>query len=84
MNRARGVAIAGTGICFALAAAWIGAPQFVLWIWQMNGSDSTLLMARRGAACFLGVAILLWLARNIAALRSKQAVIPGERCASPE
>ena len=41
----RDAAIAGSSICFALAAIWIGAPQFVLWIRQFDGSQPALLMA---------------------------------------
>jgi hypothetical protein len=62
----RQAAIVGSSLCLALAAVWMGAPQFILWVWQTNGSDSTLLMARRGAALFLGLglAVMLWLTRN--------------------
>jgi hypothetical protein len=60
----RQAAVAGSSICFALAAVWMGAPQFIIWVWQINGSDSTVMVARRGAALFLGLAVMLWLARN--------------------
>ena len=48
----REAAIAGSSICFALAAIWMGAPQFILWIWQIDGSQPALLMARRRAKMF--------------------------------
>jgi len=42
----REAAIVGSRICLALAAAWMGAPQFILWVGQIDGSVSTLLMTR--------------------------------------
>jgi hypothetical protein len=73
----RQVAISGSSICFALAAVWLGAPQSILWIWQISGSDSTLLMARRGAALFLGLAVVLWLARNAESSPTRHAIAVG-------
>jgi hypothetical protein len=73
----RHAAIAGSGICFALAALWMGAPQFILWLWQINGSESTLLTARRGAALFLGLAITLWLTRNVESSPGRHAIAAG-------
>ncbi len=73
----RGVAIAGSDICLALAALWLGAPQFLLWIWQVNSPDSTLLVARRGAALFLGLAVMLWLARNAESSPTRDAIATG-------
>ena len=32
----RRAAIAGSSICLALAALFMGAPQFILWVWQIN------------------------------------------------
>ena len=73
----RQAAIAGSGLCFALAAAWMGAPQFILWVWQINGSDSTLLVARRGAALFLGLAVMLWLTRKAESSPTRDAIAVG-------
>jgi len=73
----RQAAIAGSSICFALAALWMGAPQFILWIWQVNGSDSTLMIARRGAALFLGLAVILWLTRNAETSPARYAIAVG-------
>ena len=73
----RQAAIAGSGLCFALAAAWMGAPQFILRLWQINGSDSTLLLARRGAALFLGLAVMLWLSRNAKNSPTRHAIAVG-------
>jgi hypothetical protein len=73
----RQAAIAGSSICFALAAVWMGAPQFILWVWQINGSDTTLLTARRGAALFLGLAAMLWLARNAESSPTRHAIAVG-------
>jgi hypothetical protein len=73
----RQAAFAGSSICFALAAVWMGAPQFILWVWQINGSDPTLLMARRGAALFLGLAVMLWQARNAERSPTRHAIAVG-------
>jgi hypothetical protein len=73
----RRAAVAGSSICFALAALWMGAPQFILWVWQINGSDSTLMIARRGAALFLGLAVILWLTRKAEASPTRYAIAVG-------
>jgi hypothetical protein len=73
----RQAAIVGSSLCLALAAVWMGAPQFILWVWQTNGSDSTLLMARRGAALFLGLAVMLWLTRNAESSPAGHAIAVG-------
>jgi hypothetical protein len=73
----RRAAIAGSGICFALAALWIGSPQFILWLWQVGGSESTFLMARRGAALLLGIGVVLWLARDTESSPARHAIAVG-------
>jgi hypothetical protein len=73
----REAAIAGSSICFALAAIWIGAPQFILWIWQIDGSQPALLMARRGGALFAGLAIMMLLARDAERSPARSAVAVG-------
>jgi hypothetical protein len=42
----REAAIVASRLCLALAAGWMGAPQCMLWVGQIDGSLSTLLMAR--------------------------------------
>ena len=44
---------------------------------RINGSDSTLLMARRGAALFLGLAVMLWLVRNAESSPTRHAIAVG-------
>jgi hypothetical protein len=73
----REAAIAGSSICFALAAIWIGAPQFILWIWQIDGSEPALLMARRGGALFAGLAIILLLTRDAERSPARSAMATG-------
>ncbi len=62
------------GICLALAFIWLRVPQFLLWIWRIDGPGPALLVARRGGALFLGVGAMLFLARDAetppAAMRS--------------
>jgi hypothetical protein len=73
----RGAAIAASSLCLALAALWMGAPQFILWVWQIDGSQATLVMARRGAALFLGLAVMLWLARDAESSPTRSALAIG-------
>lgn len=40
-------------LCFALALAWGLRPDLLLWLWSVEYSDATGLVARRNAALFL-------------------------------
>jgi hypothetical protein len=73
----REAAIAGSSICFALAAIWMGAPQFILWSWQIDGSQPALLMARRGGALFAGLAVMLLLTRDAERSPTRSAIAVG-------
>ena len=51
-------------ICFALAIIWFLFPKVLLHFWGVPYSEPVGLMARRGAALFLGLAIMFFLARG--------------------
>ena len=73
----RPLAMAASSLCLALALLWIVAPQGLLWVWHIDASGATLLMARRGGALFLGLAVLLWRTRDAIASPARDAIVVG-------
>jgi len=73
----RTVAIAASVICFALALIWMLFPQLLLWIWQIDGPEPALLVARRGGALFLGFGAMLLLARDAGPSPARSAIAGG-------
>jgi len=73
----RAVAITASTICFALALIWILFPQLLLWIWQIDGPEPALLVARRGGALFLGLGAMLLLARDAGPSPARSAIASG-------
>ena len=73
----RVVSITASGICFALACLWMLVPQFILWVWQIDSPEPALIVARRGAALFLGIGALLFLARNAETSAARRAIATG-------
>ena len=73
----RHVAIVACGICLLLAVIWLLAPQLILWLWQIGDPQPTLVMARRGGALFLGLAAMLFLARNAEPSTARGAISVG-------
>ena len=71
------VAIVASGICSLLAIVWLLAPQLILWLWQIGDPQPALVMARRGGALFLGLAIMLFLARNAESSPTRRAISAG-------
>jgi hypothetical protein len=60
----RRAAIVACGICLLLGVVWLLAPQLILWLWQIGAPQPAVVMARRGGALFVGLAAMLFLARN--------------------
>ncbi len=52
-------------------------PQFILWVWQIDSPEPALIVARRGAALFLGIGALLFLARNAETSAARRAIATG-------
>jgi peptidoglycan/LPS O-acetylase OafA/YrhL len=73
----RTLAIAASGIFFALALIWLLVPQFILWVWQIDSPEPALLLARRGGALFLGIAVMLCLVRNAENSPARRAIAIG-------
>ena len=71
------VAIIASAICFALALIWMLFPQLLLWIWQIDGPEPALLVARRGGALFLGLGTMLLLARDAGPSPARSAIASG-------
>jgi hypothetical protein len=60
----RSLAILAAAVCFSLAGIWLLAPSLLLSLWDVQDSYPVELMARRGAALFLGIAVMFLSARN--------------------
>ena len=50
------------GICLILALGWLWAPKLILNVFGIAYADSAIIVARRGAALFLGIGILFAMA----------------------
>lgn len=67
--RFRPLSLIAAGVCFALAFAWLFAPQFMLTLWGVDGyTEAAGLVARRGGALFLGIGVMFMMARRAPAL----------------
>lgn len=64
-------------ICFALAAIWLLAPQVLFSILGLEYSQSAGLISRRSAALFVGIGIMLFLARNVVPSPARDALSIG-------
>ncbi|WP_266180515.1 hypothetical protein [Dyella humicola] len=73
----RGVAVAAGVICLVLALVWMVVPSVLLWLWRIDAAASAELMARRGAALFLGVGIMLLMARDAGPSPARGAIATG-------
>jgi hypothetical protein len=71
------LASVGGGVCLALAAAWLLAPQAFLWLWRWDAGGAALPLGRRSAALFLGVGVTLLLARNAGPSTARDAIAVG-------
>ncbi|MDO5611045.1 MAG: hypothetical protein Q4G62_09810 [Pseudomonadota bacterium] len=73
----RNLALLTSAICFALAAVWLTFPNVLLGIWGGEFFYSTGLVARRAAALFFGVGLMLWLLRESGPSDARSAIIKG-------
>ena len=67
----------GGGVCLALGAAWLLAPQGILWSWRLDAGGAALPLSRRSAALFLGVGVTLLLARDAEPSKAREAIVVG-------
>ena len=73
----RQFSLAAALVFFSLALVWLLAPQVLLWIWSVPFSEAVGLLARRAAALFAGIAVMLFLLRDVAPSPARHAVTTG-------
>lgn len=73
----RWVATAASAVSFTLAALWLISPSLILWMWGIATPDAALMVARRGAALFLGFGVIFALIRNHEMSPTRRAVTLG-------
>ena len=66
-----------SGICVLLAVTWLLASQFILRLWEIGDPEPALVVARRGGALFLGLAAMLFLARDAENSPARRAISVG-------
>lgn len=64
-------------ICFVLSFVWLFMPQRLLSIWGVSCNESGVLVSRRGAALFLGLGMILFLARHAEMSPARYAISVG-------
>lgn len=64
-------------LCFALALAWGWRADLLLWLWSVEYSDATGLVARRNALLFLAIGIMFYRLRHAAPSPTRNAVTSG-------
>ena len=64
-------------LCFALALIWGLRPDWLLWMWSVEYSSATALVARRNAALFLAIGIMFYRARHAPPSDTRRAMTTG-------
>ena len=64
-------------LCFALALIWGLRPDWLLWLWSVEYSSATGLVARRNAALFLALGIMFYRARHAPPSDTRRAISTG-------
>ena len=64
-------------LCFALALVWGLRPDWLLWMWSVEYSSATGLVARRNAALFLAIGIMFYRARHTPPSDARRAMTTG-------
>lgn len=73
----RVVAVFCACLCLALALAWVLAPQWLLFLWGVEYSGPTRLVAWRGAALFAGLGIMFFMVRHAPPSQARFAMVCG-------
>lgn len=58
------LAVIASTVCIALSLIWLIRPQLMLSMWGIGYSDEVGIVSRRGAALFLGIGVMFFLARH--------------------
>lgn len=64
-------------LCFALALIWGLRPDWLLWLWSVEYTSATGLVARRNAALFLALGIMFYRARHAPPSDTRRAISTG-------
>jgi xanthine/uracil permease len=64
-------------LTFCLAIGYLFAGAFMAWRWQIEPTESVLLYCRRIGASFLGLSVILFLARSIPNSAARRALSSG-------
>lgn len=73
----RVVAVVCACLCLALALAWVLAPQWLLFLWGVEYSGPTRLVAWRSAALFAGLGIMFFMVRHAPPSQARFAMVCG-------
>ncbi|MGY2573035.1 hypothetical protein [Vibrio sp. C8] len=73
----RHVAILTSLLFLVLALGWMLCPEQMLTQWGVQYSDGAGVVSRRGAAFYIGVAIMFFVARNVEHSATRMALIKG-------
>ncbi|WP_229219617.1 DUF2867 domain-containing protein [Duganella sp. BJB1802] len=80
--RFKSVALISSAICCALFCIWMFAPATLLQLWGVGYSNAAGLVARRNAALFAGLGLMLFLVRNSPASAARAGISAGVALAS--
>lgn len=64
-------------LCFALALIWGLRPEWMLWLWSVEYTSTTGLVARRNAALFLAIGVIFYRARHAPPSDTRRAMTTG-------
>ncbi|AMN80633.1 MULTISPECIES: hypothetical protein [Pseudomonas] len=64
-------------LCFALALIWGLRPEWMLWLWSVEYSNATGLVARRNATLFLAIGVMFYRARHAPPCDTRRAMTGG-------
>ena len=64
-------------LCLALAIAWGVRPDLLLWLWGVQYTDASGLVARRNAMLFLAIGIMFYRLHHTAPSPTRSALVSG-------
>ncbi|MDQ0654577.1 hypothetical protein [Pseudomonas cedrina] len=75
--RFKTLALLTAWLCFALALTWGVRPEWMLWLWSVEYSSATGLVARRNAALLLAIGVMFYRARHAPPSATRRAMTGG-------
>ncbi|MEN4947437.1 hypothetical protein [Pseudomonas proteolytica] len=64
-------------LCLALAIAWGLRPDWLLWLWDVEFSEASGLVARRNAMLFLAIGVMFYRLRHTPPSLTRSALVSG-------